>query len=188
MPLPPGMPIAAPHLPAGFIAPYLPTLAKAVPEGPQCWRLALRGARDGAALDDPAVPGALDPRKTRPSSITVYGMIGGSERWLRIPLDLSRPALPFASQALAVVGGTPLVPFFGPTTGFIINFTPDWALRFDLNGDPVQQLDKGLHAGRCRTADGRERKCRLRCWRGSWHWCRQVIDCNVGKIALSSGR
>lgn len=29
--------------------------------------------------------------ESRPSSITMYGLSGGTERWLRIPLDLSQP-------------------------------------------------------------------------------------------------
>jgi hypothetical protein len=74
---------------------------------------------------------------TRPSSIIFFGITGGAERWLKIPLDLSQPPLSYAVQALAVVRETPVVPFFGATTGFIVNYTPDHAVRFDLQGNPV---------------------------------------------------
>jgi hypothetical protein len=40
--------------------------------------------------------------ETRPTQITIYGMTGGSERWLKIPIDISRPVVTFASQAFAV--------------------------------------------------------------------------------------
>jgi hypothetical protein len=85
--------------------------------------------------------------ETRPTQITIFGMTGGSERWLRIPLDLTKPALTFASQALAVARRIPRIPFFGPTIGYVVNYTTDCAVRFDLNGDPVQQLDRAYSPG-----------------------------------------
>jgi hypothetical protein len=75
---------------------------------------------------------------TRPSSIVIFGVTGGPERWLKIPLDLSRPPLSYAVQARSVVRETPVVPFFGFTTGFIVNYTTDHAVRFDLQGNPVE--------------------------------------------------
>ncbi len=78
----------------------------------------------------------------RPSSISMYGLTGGADRWLKIPLDISQPPVTFAAQALAVVRQTPAVSFFGPTTGFIVNYAPDSAVRFDLNGNPVEVLDQ----------------------------------------------
>ena len=77
---------------------------------------------------------------TRPSSITIFGISGGAKRWLKIPLDLEQPPVTFATQALGFVRQTPVVPFFGPTTGFVINYTPDRAVRFGLEGNPVECL------------------------------------------------
>jgi len=77
---------------------------------------------------------------SRPSSITIFGLTGGAERWLKIPLDVSQRPVTFARQALKFVRRTPVVPFFGPTTGFVVNYTPDQAVRFDLNGKPVDRL------------------------------------------------
>ncbi len=79
--------------------------------------------------------------ETRPTQITFFGITGGSVRWLKIPLDLSEPPLTFAAQALTVVRRTPYVTFFGPTTGFIVNYTPDRAVRFNLEGKPVEALE-----------------------------------------------
>ena len=41
------------------------------------------------------------------------------------------------------------VPAFGKTVGFVINYSPDKAVRFDRNGQPVAILDKAV---RPRTA------------------------------------
>src|SRR5665213_1964704 len=84
--------------------------------------------------------------KTRPSQITIYGLTGGAERWLKIPLDLSQPVT-FVAQAVSVAKRTPLAPFHGPTTGFIVNYTPDSAVRFDLGGNPIEHLDRAYVPG-----------------------------------------
>jgi hypothetical protein len=93
----------------------------------------------------------------RPSQIFIFGITGGPERWLRIPLDLTRPPVTFAAQALAVVEKTPEVPFFGPTTGFIINYTPDHAVRFNLNGAAVELLKRAYSPGQVELFIGRKR-------------------------------
>jgi hypothetical protein len=54
----------------------------------------------------------------RPSSISMYGLTGGVDRWLKIPLDISQPAVTFAAQALAVVRQTPAVSFFWTNNRF----------------------------------------------------------------------
>lgn len=40
-----------------------------------------------------------------------------------------------------------LVQFFGATTGFIVNYTPDYAVRFDLSCAPVEELDHAFRPG-----------------------------------------
>jgi hypothetical protein len=94
---------------------------------------------------------------TRPSQIVIYGVTGGSERWLNIPLDLSRPAVTFARQALAVARRTPIVPVFGPTTGFVVNYKPNFAVRFNMGGKPVEAFDRAYSPGPVTiTMDGKE--------------------------------
>jgi hypothetical protein len=83
----------------------------------------------------------------RPSQITLYGMTGGSERWFKIPLDLTQPAATFAGQALAVARETPVTQFFGATTGFVVNYSPDCAVQFDLNGHPVETFRHACRPG-----------------------------------------
>jgi hypothetical protein len=91
----------------------------------------------------------------RPSQIFFFGITGGPERWLKIPLDLSQPPLGYVAQALAVVRKTPEVKFFGPTTGFVINYSPDHAVRFDLEGQPVETLAHAYRPGEVTVSLGR---------------------------------
>lgn len=91
--------------------------------------------------------GILLGTDTRPSQIIIFAISGGAERWLKIPLDLSQSPLTYAEQALAVVRETPVVPFFGRTTGFIVNYTPDHAVRFDCEGRPVETLTRAYRPG-----------------------------------------
>ena len=39
------------------------------------------------------------------------------------------------------------VPAFGKPTGFVINYSPGKAVRFDLNGQPIAILDKAVRPG-----------------------------------------
>jgi hypothetical protein len=91
----------------------------------------------------------------RPSQILFFGITGGPERWLRIPLDLSQPPVSYAAQALAVVRKTPEVKFFGPTTGFIVNYTPDHAVRFACEGRPVETFARAYSPGEVSVTLGR---------------------------------
>ncbi len=102
------------------------------------------------------IPAYLVGSQNRPSQITFYDMTGGAERWLKIPFDLSQPPVTYAVQAHEFVKKTPFVPYHGRTTGFIVNYTPDSAVRFDLDGDPVERLQHiDLAAGKVRQ-DARE--------------------------------
>ena len=83
----------------------------------------------------------------RPSQIFIFGITGGPDRWLKIPLDLSQPPESYAKQALSVVRRTPDTVFFGATTGFIVNYTPDHAVRFDLEGRPIETLARAYRPG-----------------------------------------
>jgi hypothetical protein len=83
----------------------------------------------------------------RPSSGFMFEISGGTDRWLKIPLNLSRAPATFAAQALDVVRRTPSIMFFGATTGFIINYTPDFALRFDVKGNLIETLARAYRPG-----------------------------------------
>jgi hypothetical protein len=65
---------------------------------------------------------------------------GGPKRWLKIELDLSESSDTFVVQAIAALprklhlgrDGRLTVPFFGHALGFIVNYSPDQAVRYDL--------------------------------------------------------
>jgi hypothetical protein len=85
---------------------------------------------------------------TQPAQIALCAVTGGPDRWLRIALDLTQPPLSYANQALVVARGTKEVPFFGAVTGVTVNYTPDRAVRFDLDGTPIECLPRAYSPGR----------------------------------------
>jgi hypothetical protein len=94
--------------------------------------------------------------QNRPSHITFYGMTGGPERRLKIPLDLSQPPVTYAVQAHEFVAKTPFVPYHGRATGFI-NYTPDSGARFDLDGNPVEHFDRAYRPGQEEVLIGKQK-------------------------------
>ncbi len=93
--------------------------------------------------------------RSTPSQITMCAISGGPERWLKIPLDLTQPPLTFLYQALGQAKTKKAVPFFDKVIGVIINYTPDRAICFDLNGNPTKLLPKAWHPGRVKLMLGR---------------------------------
>ena len=91
-----------------------------------------------------------------PTSITMYAISGGSDRNLTIELDISKSSNTFVQQAMAVLpnklhlgkDGRLTVPFFGYALGFIVNYSPDQAVRYDLKGNAVENLSKAFRLGR----------------------------------------
>jgi len=104
----------------------------------------------------------------RPSQITFYGMTGGPERWLKTPLDLSQSPVTFALQAHEFVRKTPFAPYHRRTTGFIVNYTPDSAVRFDRDGNPVE------HCVYFRTGGGVHRQAKATGERTVWNLGRSL--------------
>ncbi|WP_146159845.1 hypothetical protein [Bradyrhizobium sp. MOS002] len=91
-----------------------------------------------------------------PTQIVICGLTGGIGRWLIIPLDLSCSPLTFVDQVKRALprkletnySGGNYVPFFGVAHGFIVNYTPDTAVRFTLAGEPIESLEKAYCPGR----------------------------------------
>lgn len=97
----------------------------------------------------------IQTEHTRPSQITICGLMGGAGPRLIIPLDTSQSPLTFVEQALDALprhtmrrsdGGRHAM-FFGKALGLIINFSPEAALRCDLNGNPLEVLAKAYRVG-----------------------------------------
>lgn len=97
----------------------------------------------------------LHTARTTPTQITMCGVTGGARRWLMVPLDVSQPPITFIGQALAALptrtrlGPTGLrgVWFFGRVLGIVVNFTLDHAVRFDLEGMPLEVLPTAYRPG-----------------------------------------
>jgi hypothetical protein len=82
--------------------------------------------------------------RTVPSPIFMAAMIG-VEKLLRIDLDLSQGPVSFVRHVLDRLPDQ--VPTFGKPIGFVINHSPDRAVRFDSNGRPIAILDKAARPG-----------------------------------------
>ena len=79
-----------------------------------------------------------------PSPIFVAAIVG-VEKLLRIDLDATQGPVSFVRQVLDRLPEG--VPAFGKTAGFVINYSPDKAVRFDPNGQPIAVLDKAARPG-----------------------------------------
>ena len=82
--------------------------------------------------------------RTVPSPIFVAAMIG-VEKLLRIDLDATQGPVSFVRQVLDRLPEG--VPAFGKPNGFVINYSPNQAVRFDPNGQPIAILDKAVRPG-----------------------------------------
>jgi hypothetical protein len=88
-----------------------------------------------------------------PEPMFVAAVIG-VERLLRIDLDASAPPLTFAGQALQAVRRrladwrSDQLPAFGRPTGVVVNYGPDHAVAFDMDGAPRAVLASAQRAGR----------------------------------------
>jgi hypothetical protein len=82
--------------------------------------------------------------RTVPSPIFVAAIIG-IEKLLRIDLDATQGPVSFVRQVLDRLPEG--VPAFGKPMGFVINYSPDKAVRFDSNGQPIAMLDKAVRPG-----------------------------------------
>jgi hypothetical protein len=97
----------------------------------------------------------LTTEHARPSSITMCAFTGGPDRWLKVPLDLARPPVTYADQALAVAREQKGVPFFGTVIGVTVNYSPDSAVRLDLAGTPIESYPRAYSPAQISVVIGR---------------------------------
>jgi hypothetical protein len=83
-------------------------------------------------------------QRTVPSPIFVAAIIG-VEKLLRIDLDATQGPVSFVRQVLDRLPEG--VPAFGKPIGFVINYSPDKAVRFDSNGQPIAMLKESVRPG-----------------------------------------
>ena len=90
--------------------------------------------------------------RTMPSPIFVAAIIG-VEKLLRIDLDPTQGPVSFVRRVLDRLPEGVIA--FGKTVGFVINYSPDQAVRFDRNGQPIEILDKAVRPGSATLRLGR---------------------------------
>ena len=104
----------------------------------------------------------IQTERTVPSQITICGLTGGAGPRLIIPFDLSKGPLTFIQQATGALprrhkDGRRYVMFFGEALGVIINYSPDHAVRCDLEGNPLELLPKAYRVGEVQLSVGGKR-------------------------------
>ncbi len=92
--------------------------------------------------------------KQVPSQIIFYAMTGGSRHRI-IPFKEGSSPKTYAAQAREDLPN--VVPFFGRPIGYVVNYTPDFALRFSKEGRLVERLDRAFRVGQSTvTVGGKE--------------------------------
>jgi hypothetical protein len=88
-------------------------------------------------------------------------LYGGYKRMRCFFQPGSSPAT-FVEQAKAMLPDPPDVLGYGRIEGFVINFSPDEAVRYDLEGRALACLPKAAHVGQCtRVAPSETSACRV---------------------------
>lgn len=82
--------------------------------------------------------------RTRPSSVTMAGL-SGAHRLLVVEVPDGTGPQDRAGYVLSVLPEG--VPFFGRVTGFVVNHAPDHAVRHELDGTAVAELDRAVRVG-----------------------------------------
>jgi hypothetical protein len=101
-----------------------------------------REARTEAAFQPHAI---IATERSVPSPIFVAALIG-VEKILRIEFDTSLPEETYLHQALAQLPEETIA--FGRPIGVTVNYAPDRAVRYDLNGYPIDTLAAAAQCGR----------------------------------------
>lgn len=108
-----------------------------------------REAEDRAMLESFRPHAIAVMEKSVPSPIFVAAF-AGSDRRRRI--DIPEDASPVAFATIARRALPDCLPGFGRTVGFIVNYAHDRAVRFDLEGRPLETLDRAVPLGRATLA------------------------------------
>jgi hypothetical protein len=85
----------------------------------------------------------------------------GVDRLRRVDFDLKQGPESYIAQALDGVREklarwkSDQIPTFGRPTGLVVNYTPDWAIRFDREGNAVEVLDRAYRIGEASLSIGK---------------------------------
>jgi hypothetical protein len=83
---------------------------------------------------------------TRPTSITLAAFTG-ADRQLRVDFEPDTAVITYISQTLKAARQRSPIPYFGQAVGVVVNYSPDYAVRFDLQGEPLEILPRAYEPG-----------------------------------------
>ncbi len=86
-----------------------------------------------------------------PSQITLYAMTGGVRHRI---IRFKEGSSPKTYAAQAQEGLPNFVRFFGPPTGYVVNYNPDFALRFNKEGRLIERFDRAFRVGQSSVVVG----------------------------------
>jgi hypothetical protein len=81
-----------------------------------------------------------------PTQIT-FAAITGADRHLWVNFEPGSKSITYIKQALKAVRQRSPIRFYGRAIGVIVNFSPDSAVRFDLDGEAVDVLPRAYQIG-----------------------------------------
>jgi hypothetical protein len=87
----------------------------------------------------------------RPTSITLAAFTG-ADRDLWVDFELGSSKITYVRQALRAVRKRSPIPYFGQAVGVVVNYSPDNAIRFDLDGNAVELLSAAHRLGELTVA------------------------------------
>ena len=96
------------------------------------------------------IHGIIETERTIPQPIFAAAL-SGSVKHKFVELDTSNDAPSYSKQMIDEIpnrvcnNGTIIA--FGKPIGFVINFSPDHAIKYDLNGNPREDLDGAVRLG-----------------------------------------
>ncbi len=102
-------------------------------------------ARQQREAEDAAYRAAFKPRgfiiteHTVPTSITMAAFVGADQS-LWVDFDPGTTAITYLGQTLRAAKQRSPIRFYGNAVGVVVNYSPDEALRFDMQGIPVEIL------------------------------------------------
>jgi hypothetical protein len=99
------------------------------------------------------VPHAIIRTERRLPTQLFVAAILGIDRLRRVDFDLTKSPVTFVQQALDGLRGKLVrwnshqIPTFGKPVGVIVNYSPGRAVRYDLEGNAVEVLDRAYRLG-----------------------------------------
>jgi hypothetical protein len=138
----------------------LDVLVEVVTRAVEDTRRQLREAQEAAWRAEFLPHAVILTERKIPQPIFVAAFIG-VDRLRRVDFDLKQGPESYITQALNGVREklarwkSDQIPTFGQPTGLVVNYTPDWAIRFDPEGNAVEVLNRAYRIGEASLSIGK---------------------------------